>query len=193
MTVYRWVWRAGTGCAFVLSLMAGLIVLPAAVWIMLASLAVPFGLMLAIGTAASDGLRGRRLSVVKVTVTGYLAVVACVVLLKLLGPAALVVLVLALATSPRAIDWYGRRLARGRDEPMPQATVTTGQLCREWLDSYQALNDAPTAAARLRVVMARQRCLDELERRDPAGLQAWLSSSASAGGDPHRFLTDSGG
>lgn len=193
MTAYRWVWRAGMGCAFVFLLMTGLIVLPMAVWIVLASLAVPFGLMLAIGTAAGDGLRGRRLYVVKLTIAGYLAVVAFAVLLKVLGAAALVVLALAIAASPQAIDWCARRLAGGRNEPMPEATVSTSELCREWLDSYQALNDAPTSAARLRVVMARQRCLDELERRDPAGLQAWLASAASAGGDPQRFLTDSGG
>lgn len=36
--------------------------------------------------------------------------------------------------------------------------------------------------------MARQRCLDELERRDPDGLHACLSSPASAAGDPRRFL-----
>lgn len=40
--------------------------------------------------------------------------------------------------------------------------------------------------------MARQRCLDELERRDPDGLHAWLGSNASAGGDPSRFLARNG-
>jgi hypothetical protein len=50
------------------------------------------------------------------------------------------------------------------------------------------LRDAATPAARLHLVELRQHCLDELERRDPAGLSAWLASTASAGGDPSRFL-----
>jgi hypothetical protein len=44
------------------------------------------------------------------------------------------------------------------------------------------------ASRRLEIVKARARCLDELERRDPVGLQAWLESSASPAGDPARFL-----
>ncbi|MEU4196842.1 hypothetical protein AB0E69_33415 [Kribbella sp. NPDC026611] len=39
--------------------------------------------------------------------------------------------------------------------------------------------------------MGRQRCLDELERRDPEGLNAWLGSTASAAGDPSYCLTHS--
>ncbi|MFI5695302.1 hypothetical protein ACIA58_25845 [Kribbella sp. NPDC051586] len=72
------------------------------------------------------------------------------------------------------------------------ANAGTTELCRQWLESYGELRRATSQAARLRVVMARQRCLDELERRDPDGLQAWLASTASAGGDPRRFFPDSG-
>ena len=151
----------------------------------LASLAVPFGIMLAVGT---DDSRSRRRRVVLMTVTGFLIAVGAAVLIRLLGLGALVMFGVLLATSPPAIRLYGERVRRGK---MPDATVSTRQLCREWLDSYDELNRAPTSKARLRVVMARQRCLDELERRDPAGLQAWLASSASAGSDPRRFLTDS--
>jgi hypothetical protein len=196
MRAYRWSWRVVVGGAGVVLLGAGAIVLPMVLWVVLACLVAPFGLILAIGTGtatragtgagAADGPRGRRLHVAKVLVGSYLVLVACAVLFKLLGSAAFGVLTLVFAASPPAIGWYGRRLARGRDEPMPQATVSTEQLCREWLDSYAALNSAPTSGAR-------QRCLDELERRDPAGLQAWLASSASAGRDPRRYLTDSDG
>ena len=71
---------------------------------------------------------------------------------------------------------------------------TTAELCRQWHDSYDALQAATTPIARLHVVMERQRCLDELECRDPEGLSAWLASAASAAGDPSRFLhhTDTG-
>lgn len=40
----------------------------------------------------------------------------------------------------------------------------------------------------LRVVQQRQLYLDELERRNPAGLAAWLASGARAAGDPTRFI-----
>ncbi|NUR96816.1 MAG: hypothetical protein HOV67_16345 [Kribbellaceae bacterium] len=184
MLTYRWMWRTVAGGFLLLALGAGLLVLPAEIWIILAALAVPFGLMLVIGAR-------RRLHVVKLTVAGYLVAVGSVVLIKFLGMGALVLLGVALATSPSAVRLFGARLVRSRrTDPLSEATVSTRELCRQWLDSYEALNQASTAGARLRVVMARQRCLDELERRDPDGLQAWLaSSSASAGSDPHRFLT----
>jgi hypothetical protein len=66
---------------------------------------------------------------------------------------------------------------------------TTAELCRQWCESFDALREATTPVARLRIVMARERCLDELERRDPEGLHAWLESSASASSDPARYVT----
>lgn len=193
MRTYRWIWNAAAGSACAVLLAAAVVVLPFAIWIVLACLVLPLGLMLAIATGFAEGSGSRRLHVAKVAIIVYLTLVAGVVLLKLLGFAAFGVLGLLLVASPRALRWYGGRLAGGRDKPMPQATVSTDQLCCDWLASYAALNSAPTNEARLRVVMARQRCLDELERRDPVGLQAWLESSASAGSNPHRFLTGNDG
>jgi hypothetical protein len=62
-------------------------------------------------------------------------------------------------------------------------------LCRQWQDSYPALRSAPTHSLRLQIVEARAQCLDELERRDPEGLNAWLGSNASAASDPGLFIT----
>ena len=89
-----------------------------------------------------------------------------------------------------AAIWYRRRHQTRRTDVVDHGlpTVSTAQLCREWHESYEALQQAATSVARLRIVMARQRCLDELERRDPEGLNAWLWSNASAAGDPSRFL-----
>ncbi|HEY3512566.1 hypothetical protein [Kribbella sp. NPDC051137] len=185
MLTYRWMWRTVAGGLLLLAVILAVLILPAAIWMILASLAVPFGLMLAIGT---DNSRSRRRHVVTVTVVGFLVAAGEVALIRLLGFGALAMFGVLLATSPPALRLYGVRV---HDRKMPDATVGTRQLCRQWLDSYDELHQAPTAKARLRVVMARQRCLDELERRDPDGLQAWLFSSASAGSDPRRFLTDS--
>ncbi|GAA1594333.1 hypothetical protein GCM10009804_58680 [Kribbella hippodromi] len=189
MRTYRWIWGAVAGGLFLPSLAAAVLELSVAVWAILAFAAVPFGLMLVVATdgATSESPRARRLRVLKLTATGYLVTVATIVLIGLLGSGALVLVGLVLATSPPAIHWYLARFGRVR----PQlAAVSTQELCQQWSDSYEQLARASTSNARLRVVMARQHCLDELERRDPNGLQAWLASSASAGSDPHRFLTD---
>jgi hypothetical protein len=194
MRTYRWIWRIVAGAVLVTSLMVGLVVLPFTIWLVLACLSIPLGLMLVVGTEAPDAgdPRTRRLHVVKLTIGGYLVVVAAVVLVKFLGLAALAMVGLLLVGSPRALGWYGNHLAV-RPKQLPQTTASTSELCRQWLDSYHALSKASSTQARLRIVMNRQRCLDELERRDPDGLQAWLASSASAGSDPRRFLTDNSG
>lgn len=149
--------------------------------------------MLAIGaeSMAAQSPRERRLRVLKLIAIGYVVAIAGAVLIKFLGTGALALLGLMLATSPSAIGLYGTWLP-WRARRAPETAVSTEQLCRQWLDSYAALSRACTSQARLRVVIARQHCLDELERRDPDGLQAWLASSAGAGTDPRRFLTDRG-
>lgn len=102
--------------------------------------------------------------------------------------------------------WYLRR--RARDEPRPlrgrpaylQApprrarqhrrydALTIEELCAAWAQSCADLRKAPPGQ-RLRYVEERQSYLDELERRDPDGLRAWLATSASAAGNPRRFIT----
>jgi len=37
-------------------------------------------------------------------------------------------------------------------------------------------------------VLVRQRMLDELERRDRAGFERWLSTGARAASDPSRYI-----
>src|SRR5438309_2189507 len=145
MRTYRWFWRTVAGGLLLLALGVGVLVLPLVIWLIFASLAVPFGLMLAIGAEAlaAESPRTRRRHVVKLTVAGYPVAIAAVVLIRFLGLGALVMLGLVLATSPSAIRLYGARLARARPRKVPEAPVSTQQLCREWLDSYDALNQAP--------------------------------------------------
>ena len=61
-------------------------------------------------------------------------------------------------------------------------------LCRAWCSSFVALQRAETDEARLRVVRMRAIYLDELERRDPGALQAWIAAGARASQDPRRFM-----
>lgn len=66
--------------------------------------------------------------------------------------------------------------------------VSTGQLCRVWRESYWLLAEPGPGPAHGEVVDCRRRVLDELERRDPAGVARWLGSAPRAGADPGRYL-----
>lgn len=74
---------------------------------------------------------------------------------------------------------------------LPEAAVrqlSNQELCLEWRRSFTALQLATGPTDRMRVVEVRQLYLDEMERRSPAALQAWLGSGARAAGGPERFL-----
>jgi hypothetical protein len=200
VNAYRFIWRALCGVLVTAGVVLGVVVLPVEVWVVVALLVIVLGLTAVVGrTPADEQVAQVRPSVVQALLW---AVVVCLVVVAVFGLAGVLhggvvyVLLLVVASSPPAVGWWGGLLrtqvpqASPSPDP-PSGAVSTSQLCREWHESYLALSQATTSTARLRIVMARQRCLDELERRDPDGLHAWLASTASAGGDPSRFLTDS--
>jgi hypothetical protein len=61
------------------------------------------------------------------------------------------------------------------------------QLCGLWRQTFWELRDQQTVDEVLAMIALRQACLDELERRNPAALHAWLDSGARASGGPERF------
>lgn len=61
-------------------------------------------------------------------------------------------------------------------------------LCLAWESSSRALRTCTTTAARLDVVRIRQACLDELERRQPEAVRAWVLASADPDSSPARYL-----
>lgn len=67
---------------------------------------------------------------------------------------------------------------------------TDEQLCTLWHDTYLPLHGPVSPREAIRIVQQRQRCLDELERRHPEGLRAWLGTSAWASSSPLPYLTD---
>jgi hypothetical protein len=67
--------------------------------------------------------------------------------------------------------------------------LTTTELCHAWRASYRAMLLARDAADVVRMAAARERYLDALQRRDPAGFERWLSTEPAAGGDPGEFVT----
>jgi hypothetical protein len=62
------------------------------------------------------------------------------------------------------------------------------QLVMAWRRSFVQLQMAAGEADRLAAVNTRQRCLDELYRRHPRGMAAWLAAGARASGDPTRYI-----
>ncbi|WP_328615222.1 hypothetical protein OHS18_47230 [Amycolatopsis sp. NBC_00355] len=66
--------------------------------------------------------------------------------------------------------------------------LDVAELCQAWQYSYAQLQCLGDSDTREQLVLVRRACLDELERRDPAGFRRWLASGARAGGDPGRFI-----
>lgn len=73
--------------------------------------------------------------------------------------------------------------------PEAYRALSTPHLCLAWRSSYLRLHRATTCPATAEVVLARQRLLDELERRDHTGFQRWLSTGARAASDPSRYIS----
>ena len=147
--------------------------------------------------------------------------VAFVGLGSLLGaPMAVLVLALAVGGSPyvarRWIGWLGvhEQLPERRDpdehmsSAAPAGTMREAELtisaeteaaelsddalCLAWRASFSALEKAKSPAERSRIIETRRAFLDELERRNPPGVAAWLASGARAAGDPSRFVLGDG-
>ncbi|WBQ08300.1 hypothetical protein [Kribbella sp. CA-293567] len=198
MTIYRLVWRGFCATFGLIGIVSGVFLLPGRALVSLAVVGTAISLATIVGLQSRTDEPGRRRSAGRLTL---IAVACCAALVATMGLGLLIgaggVISIALLLglgSPAVVLWCGRRLGWTATEPKftdtrVSPTASTADICREWQETYTALNTV-NSTARLRIVMTRQRCLDELERRDPAGLNAWLSSSmASAGGNPRPFLS----
>lgn len=67
-------------------------------------------------------------------------------------------------------------------------TMPDAELCEAWQMSFSALSDTNSAEVQVRIVELRQAYLDEMDRRHPAGLAAWLTSGARPAGSPAAYL-----
>jgi hypothetical protein len=134
---------------------------------------------------------------------------------RVFGPWAFMILVGLVVTSPHLLSQVRRRMTPTPDAPVvtrPRRVVTPApapppvaenvdfvvpdrmddvDICLAWCSSYVALQRVRTAESRLRVVQMRALYLDDLERRNPDALLAWMASGARAAGDPSRFLAGS--
>lgn len=146
--------------------------------------------------AALNGVEG-------VAVAGWLAST---------GPSSLGLAVLLLAMAPRTITWcrslvWPRGLAGKQatfQPPTPGGTpevirvslnpqtvplMTDRQLILEWRVSFVILQHDWSTIDVLSVIDFRCRCLDELEKRNPAGFAQWMSNGARAASDPTPYMT----
>ena len=69
-----------------------------------------------------------------------------------------------------------------------QARLTTPQLCALWRKSRAGLRSALTPDAVAEVVTARERLLDELERREPQVMAEWLDGGGVEPEGPLDYL-----
>jgi hypothetical protein len=80
--------------------------------------------------------------------------------------------------------------AAAPEEEAPLAGLDLDDLCRLWRRTSVLLRQKLDQRRLAEVLDARQHCLDELLRRDPAGTRAWLDAAGTRADDPRPFLTE---
>lgn len=74
----------------------------------------------------------------------------------------------------------------------PLHIFSLSEITAAWAASHDALRRSASPNDRSRIAALRQAYLDELEKRDAAGLQRWLESGRALTSDPAGFLRTSG-
>jgi hypothetical protein len=217
-TVYRVAWLSG--CSVLAAV--GVTVLAILSLAVLVTLFVAFALVgaaLALAGVADKGEpsgRGRARRTLAGALVAGAAAPAYVGLAAVLGPRVLLLILVVGATSPSAMNLYGRGLraaaaptnvsiaawAPGFPYPLPTwappqlppdlDVLSTEELCEAWCASYFVLKDRSSRGdtkAALATVTERQSYLDELARRNASGLTAWLASGARVASNPLPYLT----
>lgn len=211
MSWYQWVWRGLWGTVATVMIAAALLNWSPGVF--LGMCFIP-GVVAGLATfihhrdptraLATRSQALRRSVVVGARAGGY--AVALASLTSILPTLGLPLLVLCLCTSPVVLrrvrdavrsssDSRRRREAAAAAEAVWWSMLareveglTDGGLCRAWRRSYSALSEAGDAASAAQVVRVRQVYLNELDRRHPQAVSAWLASGPHPAGGPERFL-----
>jgi len=96
--------------------------------------------------------------------------------------------------SPPAPDTAPQAQVPLQRAPIPTAPnvrlVTDQRLRGAWRTSFLVLQTRPRASDVVAIAEERQRYLDEFERRNPKGFEAWLARAPWASNIPVRFLRD---
>lgn len=218
MNQYRHVWLSLCRSVAVLGALLGIINSPFATTVALLCTGALLGALLtyaALASADSSLPWGARLHRVGINaLSGGLVVLAVTGFTVVVQAWVWPLILVAVATSPWAINRVPKRMASRlppapAPDPAPTASATgalpdipveaatftpavraldDGGICRAWRDSYQWLEGAHAPAFQAYIVALRQAYLDELDLRDPAGLEAWLNSRPRPRGGPDKYL-----
>lgn len=194
-------YRRGWRCAVAVFTGAGWLLAPLAVsrtsMVGVCVVALVLTLAFTVGDLQMRGVE--RPPSVTVLLSGLAILVAAMVMLDVTAGAAWPVVAGVLLTSPTVASYGFGLFVRPRTavgastdpaerEIADVSVMVTAEVVRAWRASFPLLARARTCAARAAIVTRRQQYLDELMRRDPDGVRRWLSSGASAAGDPEHFL-----
>jgi hypothetical protein len=198
MTGYRIIWRCAVATLSAAgALIAVILIAPATMIAVFVSAALVCSLATATVFALRDEKQhGLLRRYARNALLGGAAGIAATGLAEVVGGFAILIVLVVVAASPPAVRWYAAWLGEHRpahsSSKYPEAkrhrTLSIEELCTAWTQGCLDLRGATPAQA-LRFVEARQYYLDELERRDPDGLRAWLATAASASGSPRRFIS----
>jgi hypothetical protein len=111
-------------------------------------------------------------------------------------------LLAAVVSSPACVGGVSRAWARmtdavgSRAPQLPSESTTRDllvrlssiDLCRAWRSTHRYLQDARSPEETAACARLRQLLFDELERRHPDAVAAWLATGAGAADGPERFL-----
>jgi hypothetical protein len=162
-----------------------------------------------------EGLPG-VIRLVRTAFVADMAVTAAAGLGAVLGALGIMLVLAAVGTAPLLTSWVCRRwrlswsLPEGDqhdswgghlrepdldDEeaeqiraPQELRHLDDASLCLAWRRSFVLLHQRTSVIKQMSLVQQRQEYLDELERRSPYGLAAWLDSGARASGNPLPYL-----
>lgn len=209
MVWYRSTWWSVVGVVAALTTPMAMLTIPASALAVVLVLAACVAVTVTFSVAPTDMAMTDRLArAVRQAILGGAGAMVAVGLVSVLGgQGVLVALVLAVSspfftermfllrawlrlTSEASPALAEEPLGEAVRRDVPVADLSTPELVRAWRLSFNLLFSAPSNAARSAVVARRQQYLEELERRDPSGLQRWLASGARVSSDPGRYLRD---
>ena len=184
MKIYARVWAALWWPVLAAAFLAGLVLVPLASFVAFSLIAGVLGgwsvqfdrepFTCALGWVRRAATRA---------LTAALAMGAFACLIALLGAVAWPLLFLVAATSPTCLCWGRKRMSGSSPRLM-----TDRELCEAWRASTHGVRTASAAYQRLGLAALRQTYLDEMERRNSAGLRAWLETSPCADHDIDQFM-----
>ena len=215
MTAYRGIWLVGCVPLVLLGLFgAGASLRVQALWLFIVAGYIGAFVRLVAGDSSKQyswRRDGGALLRAAVLVGGY--VVAVAGLSVLLGVSRFLLGLLMLVSSPYVMVRYwasrrptGERGGVARWDAVLEALARAGndcvavdesslsgwtdeRLCAAWIESTRALAAARSGARTRRLVEARASFLCEMERRNAAGVAAWLEATSSAAQNPLPFIT----